>query len=68
MSGMPEIHGALMTGLDVLTGDTTVVESSVSSGEPKVYFNSCYAQQAFENLGQYPPSVGDIPGTWLEAM
>ncbi len=68
MSGMPEIHGALMTGLDVLTGDTTIVESSVSSGEPKVYFNSCFVTDALQALGQYPPSVGDIPKTWLEAM
>lgn len=68
MSGMPEIHGAVMTGLDVLTGDTTIVQSSVSSGEPKVYFNSCFVTDALSNLGQYPPSVGDIPKTWLEAM
>ncbi|MEE9206762.1 MAG: hypothetical protein V3U67_00105 [Gemmatimonadota bacterium] len=68
VSGGPIITGALLTGLDILTGDTTVVASSVGSGQPQINFNSCYAQQAFENLGQYPPSVGDIPKTWLEAM
>ena len=68
LSGQPTVNGALVTGLDILTGDSTVVASSVGNGQPTINFNSCYAQQAFQNLGQYPPSVGDIPGTWLEAM
>ncbi|MEN8143858.1 MAG: PilX N-terminal domain-containing pilus assembly protein [Gemmatimonadota bacterium] len=68
VSGQPVINGVMLTGLDILTGDTTVVASSLGNGQPEINFNSCYAQQAFESLGQYPPSVGDIPKTWLEAM
>ncbi len=65
--GNPVVNGALMSGLNIMIGET-VDESNFGAGALQINFNSCYAQQAFVNLGQYPPSVGDIPKTWLEAM
>lgn len=67
VSGSPTVTGAVMTGLNVITGGTPPV-NDLGNGSINLIFNSCYVTDAFANLGQYPPSVGDIPKTWQEAM
>jgi hypothetical protein len=67
-AGSFDINGAVMSGLNILTGDTTVAQSSTGAGAIDIQFNSCFVTDALASLGQYPPSVGDIPKTWQEAM
>ncbi len=67
ISGSPTVNGAVMTGLNVITGGTPPV-NDLGNGSINLNFNSCFVTDAFANLGQYPPSVGDIPKTWQEAM
>jgi hypothetical protein len=66
-TGQPSVRGATMAGLDYITGGSPT-ESSIGNGQLEFLFNSCYAHNAFKNLGVYPPVVAEKPGTWSETM
>jgi hypothetical protein len=63
-NGYQTIEGAVVTGLNVLLGQT-VGESHLANGNKKFRYNSCHVQFAKEAAFG---GLIEIPGTWTESL
>ena len=66
-SGAQVYNGAIVTGLNMLLGDTTVAEAQLGNGNINIQYNSCHIENAFGSLYS-GPTLAEEPGTWAESM
>ncbi len=65
-SGGVAVNGAVVAGLNIMVGDTTVTQTYLGNGNLQIQYNSCHIESAF---GFYSgPTLAEEPGTWSESM
>ncbi|MFQ5889700.1 MAG: hypothetical protein ACE5JR_06570 [Gemmatimonadota bacterium] len=66
-NGYSEIEGALVTGLNLLLGESTNV-SDLGNGNKTIKYNSCNVRDARQWMTSGPLQYSEMPGTWFESM
>lgn len=68
-NGTTDLEGALITGLNILLGDSTAVVSDIGVGDKNFQYNSCYLKLAAEGMGGGGNNgLALVPGSWLEEI
>ncbi len=66
-NGNNKIHGAVITGLDILLGES-VAESDLGNGTKTFQYNSCYVQRAKDHITANQSGMALVPGSWSEEI